>query len=146
MKKSIFILVIGLLSLNMSFAQTQDHNNPASELDLLFGELENTMRQFEGIINGINKLDTLDLNAFGFDIERLEKNLEGKDMDNLSIDDMMDLMKIQMEIMEDIDLNEINKLFEGLGFTPPNMNTPRSNPENGTEPAKKKKKRKTYKL
>ncbi len=146
MKKSIFILVIGLMSLNMSFAQTQDGNNLSKEFDLLLGELENTMRQFEGLVDGINQLDTLDLNAFGFDIERLEKSLEGKDMDNLSIDDMMDLMKLQMEMMEDIDLNEINKLFEGLGFTPPNMNTPRSNPEDGTEPAKKKKKRKTYKL
>ena len=146
MKKSLFILIVGLLSFNMSFAQTPDNNNPLSELDVLFGELENTMRQFDGLINGISQLDTLDLNAFGFDIERLEKSLEGKDMDNLSMDDMMDIMKLQMEMMQDIDLNEINKLFEGLGFTPPNMTDPRSNPEDGKKPAKKKKKRKTYKL
>jgi len=148
MKKGILLLLIVVFSLNLSSAQIQ--NDFESEIESLFGELEKTMQQLEPLINGelFNQLDTLDISQLGFDAQKFEQMLEGKDLDNLSIDDMMDVMRLQMEMMEDIDLSQFNQLFEGFGLTSPNLpeSFPKSEEGDKEKPAKKKKKRKSYKL
>ena len=149
MKKGILLLFVTIFSFNLSSAQNQsDFQN---EIESLFGELEKTMQQLEPLINGnlFNQLDTLDISQLGFDPQKFEQMLEGKDLDNLSMDDMMDIMRIQMEMMEDIDLSQFNQLFEGFGLTSPNLpkSFPKSEEREETQPAKKKKKkRKSYKL
>ncbi len=149
MKKGILLLFITIFSFNLSSAQNQsDFQN---EIESLFGELEKTMQQLEPLINGnfLNQLDTLDISQLGFDPQKFEQMLEGKDLDNLSVDDMMDIMRIQMEMMEDIDLSQFNQLFEGFGLTSPNLpkSFPKSEEGEKEQPAKKrKKKRKSYKL
>ena len=148
MKKGILLLFVTIFSLNLSSAQNQ--NDFQSEIELLFGELEKTITQLEPLINGnfLEQLDSLDVSQLGFDTEKFEQMLEGKDLDNLSMDDMMDIMRLQMEMMEDIDLSQFNQLFEGFGLTSPNI--PKTLPESGEgdkeKPAKSKKKRKSYKL
>jgi len=150
MKKGILLLLITIVSLNLSSAQNQ--SDFQSEIESLFGALEKTMQQLEPLINGdlFDQLDSLDVGQLGFDPQKFEEMLEGKDLDNLSIDNMMDIMRTQMEMMDDIDLSQFNQLFEGFGLTSPNLpeSFPKSESEGGKkeQPVKKKKKRKSYKL
>jgi len=153
MKKGILLLVIGLFSINISFAQSND------DIKQGFGDLQEEMQKmfkdFEIIFNGeaLSNLDTLDIKSFGFDIEALEKQLEGKDMNNLDMNDMMDLMDTQMKMLDQIDFSQFNQLFKDLGLDSPEIPSPNQR-ENRTSPksddkskaTKKGKKRKTYKL
>lgn len=152
MKKAFLLLIIGLFTINISFAQSNDELKQGFEE--LSGELGKMLQDFEILLNGeaLAQLDTLDIKKFGFDIKAFEKQLEGKDMNNLNMDDMMDIMQLQMEMLDQIDFSQFNQLFKDLGFDTPNIPSP--NQRNRTQPksndknkaTKKGKKRKTYKL
>ena len=153
MKKGILLILIGLFSMNISFAQS-----PNDELkqgfEELSGELGKMFKDFEILFNGdaLSNLDSIDVKSFGFDIEGLEKQLEGKDMNSLNLDDMMDIMQLQMEMLDQVDFSQFNQLFKDLGFDTPNIPAP--NQENRVQPksndknkaTKQGKKRKSYKL
>ena len=140
MKKGFLLLFISILSFNIGFAQGK--SDFQKEMDLLFGELEKVVTQLEPLFNGELEanLDSLDFSQFGFDIEALEKNLEGKNLDELSMDEMMNLMRLQMEQLDKVDFSQFNQLFESLGLPSPNIPAP----DEKNKPAKKK--RKSYKL
>jgi len=152
MKKAFLFILIGLFSMNISFAQNNDELKRGFEN--LSGELEKMFQDFEILLNGeaLAKLDTLDIKKFGFDIEALEKQLEGKDMDNLNMTDMMDMMQLQMEMLDQVDFSQFNQLFKDLGINAPGIPSPnqrdrvrpKSNDKN--KATKKGKKRKSYKL
>lgn len=146
MKRSILVFLVSLFSFQLSIAQTQDDFK--NEIEILMGEMQKSLQQFESLFNEdfIQSIDSLDFNSFGIDIQELEKHLEGKNLDNLSIDDMMDIMHLQMEMMEQLDFSQFNQFFEGLGISPdfPKNITPPKKDEQ--EQPSKKKKRKTYKL
>lgn len=147
MKKGILILLLVIIGLNMSYSQTRDDFQ--KEMDLLFGELEKTMQQFAPLFNGEleKQLDTLDLKKFGLDLEQLEKQFEGKNLDNLSLSEIRDIMQIQMEMMENLDLSQFNEFFKQFGFETPKAphNTPNED-DPKEEKSSGKKKRKVYKL
>ena len=152
MKKAFLLILIGLFSFNISFAQNTDELKRGFED--LSGELEKMIQDFEFLLNGeaLAKIDTLDIKKFGFDIEAIEKQLEGKDLDNLNMDDMMGLMQLQMDMLDQIDFSQFNQLFKDLGFDATNIPSP--NQRNRVQPksddknkaTKKGKKRKSYKL
>ena len=152
MKKAFLLLIIGLFSINISFAQNNDELKRGFED--LSGELEKMFQDFEILLNGeaLAKLDTLDIKKFGFDIDALEKQLEGKDMNSLNLTDMMDLMQTQMNMLDQIDFSQFNQLFKDLGIDAPGIPAPnqrdrvlpKSNDKN--KATKKGKKRKSYKL
>ena len=153
MKKGILLILIGLFSINISFAQSPNEDMKQG-FEELSGELGKMFKDFEILFNGdaLSNLDSLDVKSFGFDIEAFEKQLEGKDMNNLNMDDMMDLMKIQMDMLDQVDFSQFNQLFKDLGFDTPNIPSPnqrdriqpKSNDKN--KATKKGKKRKSYKL
>ena len=143
MKKGFLLLLISFLSFNIGF--TQDKSDFQKEMDSLFGELEKMVTQLEPLFNGEleAKLDSLDFSQFGFDIQALEKSLEGKNLDELSMNEMMDIMRLQMEQLDKADFSKFNQLFESLGLPSPNI----PNPDSSDEKKKSsKKKRKSYKL
>lgn len=148
MKKIILLPLFAFLSFNISFAQMPDDFK--GEIEMLFGELQNSMQQLESLLNDdiLQQLDSIDFRSFGIDIEALEESLAGKNLDNLNMDDMMDLMRIQMDSMEDIDFSQFNQFFEQLGIAPPDFDAQPAPANPGTEEEKpvKKKKRKTYKM
>ena len=152
MKKGILLILIGLLSFNISFAQSNDELKKGFED--LSGELEKMFKDFEILFNGdaLSKLDSIDVKSFGFDIEGLEKQLEGKDMNNLNLEDMMGLMQSQMKMLDQVDFSQFNQLFKDLGLDVPGIPSPnqrdRVQPKSDdkNKATKKGKKRKTYKL
>lgn len=146
MKKGILILLLGIFSFSSSSAQNTD--NLAQDMELLFGELQKSMQHFEQFLNDdmLQQIDSIDFKRFGFDVEELERRLEGKDLDNLSLTDMIDIMHIQMELMEDLDFSQFGDLLQNFGLTAPILTVPPADSEEDEKSSKKKKKRKSYKL
>jgi len=153
MKKLLFTFFIGMLSLNISFAQTEEQIEEGIEtlekgMEEMMKEMEKAFGTFETLLNQDweSKFDSIDIQKFGLDFEKLEKEFEGLDLNELNSEKMMDILRIQMEMLQDVDFSQLQELFESFNLPIPDLEDAPNNEKNNNKTTPSKKKRKTSKI
>ncbi len=148
MKNKICILTLfAMFSFSSAFAQFDDEK--------LQEDLEKMEEQFQSIFKdlGLDADSGIFVDTFFF------KNLEDfqpgygleffleEGLKEFPLEEMMGMMEQGMGQMESLDFSEFEKLFDAFGLEPDAVvPAPDRLPEDGTLPAKRKKKRKSYSL